>query len=348
MSTSSPLTAVAARLLLILPSGLLLGIVLVIYLGLRVTSILRDPEGYAAADPVVQTLTQAVYWRTRTHWQTIPECAEFDSELLYQPRPGTCQFRNAEFSTTMHFDGRRARRTPEPAAAPDGYPRPRVVVLGDSYAMGWGVEDDETFAALLASRYGYPTVNLGVSSYATPRELRRLERDFELNDGDVIVIQYSDNDLEENRRFATVRQTGPYQAAELEAMQAYRPTPVKPLLVSGLILRIATRYLLDKVATAFGTRTRHRIEFPDETTALLEVMDGYELWRRHTTLVVPIARPGQDIALDAAELQEAGIGMITVPLSADDFFAIDDHLRARGHAEVARAIADWLSAAPPR
>ena len=78
----------------------------------------------------------------------------------------------------MHFDERGARRTAAPThlAAHSIGEGARVIVLGDSHAMGWGVEDYDTFRQCTGLEFGYETVNLGVSSYGTVRELRRLER----------------------------------------------------------------------------------------------------------------------------------------------------------------------------
>lgn len=347
MKYSACVRAVLRNFLLFLPSALLLGTVVLVFFGYRVTAVLRQPALYDDAGSVVQTLSRAVYWRTRTHWQMVRECAEFDPELLYRPRPGKCVFRNAEFSTIMHFDERGARRTPAPAVTESGLQRPRVVVLGDSYAMGWGVEDEEAFPALLSLRFGYPTLNLGVSSYATPREIRRLERDFELQDTDIIVIQYCENDLEENRSFAKLRRTGPYQPAELEAMQAYTPTRVEPLPVAGLIMRIAVHDLLERISGAFRGSGRAPVKQLDETEAFLAVLDVYAKWRNHETYIVPIARPGQEIVFSRPALERAGIRLIVPRLSKDHFFAIDDHLKPHGHEAVARAIADRLGSQGP-
>src|SRR5262245_21935930 len=164
MSSSSIRKAIQYALLL-MPAACLAGLVVLVGIGAWVASILRDPAGYAEAPAAIQTLTRATYWHTRRHWHTVPECVQFDEELLYRPRPGSCTFENAEFRTTLHFDAHGARLTPAPRDT--GKPRPRLVIVGDSHAMGWGVQDDETFASVLASEYGYPTVNLGVSSYGT-------------------------------------------------------------------------------------------------------------------------------------------------------------------------------------
>ncbi|MFP5462523.1 MAG: CidA/LrgA family protein, partial [Gammaproteobacteria bacterium] len=44
-----------------------------------------------------------------------------------------------------------------------------IVVIGDSHAMGWGANDEETFAAQLQALSGRPVYNLGVASYGTAR-----------------------------------------------------------------------------------------------------------------------------------------------------------------------------------
>ncbi|MFN3682223.1 MAG: SGNH/GDSL hydrolase family protein [Nitrospira sp.] len=106
-----------------------------------------------------------------------------------------------EFSTILTFDEKGFRTT---RLSDDTVHRPtkgRIIVLGDSQAMGWGVQDHETFAAVLAQDYGFEVVNLAVSSYGTARELLRLQREFSLQEGDVVVIQYHPNDLGENLAF---------------------------------------------------------------------------------------------------------------------------------------------------
>ena len=59
-----------------------------------------------------------------------------------------------------------------------------IAIVGDSHAMGWGVNDEETFAAVLQRIANRPVYNLGVGSYATERELIRLEKSGLLNQVD--------------------------------------------------------------------------------------------------------------------------------------------------------------------
>ena len=60
----------------------------------------------------------------------------------------------------------------------------------------FGVNGDQTFAAILESKYQRKTKNLGMGSYATQQELAALQTH---DSGEkAVVIQYCDNDAEEN------------------------------------------------------------------------------------------------------------------------------------------------------
>ena len=76
-----------------------------------------------------------------------------------------------------------------------------IAVLGDSHAMGWGVNDNETFSHFLAEKIKRPVYNLAVSSYGTKREIIRLEKSGLLEKIDTIIIQYCFNDVGENQNF---------------------------------------------------------------------------------------------------------------------------------------------------
>lgn len=321
--------------LLLTPGTVLTVLILLVAGGAWVASILRDPARFHDAPKVVQMMTRAVYWHTRKHWHTVPECVQFDTELLYRPRPGECVFENAEFRTVMHFDERGARRTPVPTPVPaDTPPKPRLVIVGDSHAMGWGVDDHETFASVLASEHGYQTVNLAVSSYGTPRELMRLQRDFALAPEDVVVIQYCDNDFAENQQFAASPTIGPYRQEELQHLFDYRPTDSSALPVAGVLLRLTWK---DVARLLKGDSDRGR-EGPDPTASLLAALDAFPQLRSHRVLVVAINGPGVRTHLSGERLAAAGIPLLETELSAADFLDIDDHMRPGGHRKVAAAL----------
>ena len=130
----------------------------------------------------------------RNIWQMQRDCIALDEKLIYVPKIGECRFCNPEFDTTLHFEeiGRRRNRTPSFTSEIG------IVVLGDSMAMGWGVNDHESFANVIQDELQTPVYNLAVSSYGTVRELLRLQQSGLINKIDTILIQYSANDLVEN------------------------------------------------------------------------------------------------------------------------------------------------------
>ena len=123
-----------------------------------------------------------------------PDGARYDPELGYTLKPGKFVFSNHEFSTTYHVNSLGVRDTEEALDSP------RVVVLGDSYAMGWGVEQNETFAKIIEAKTGLPVLNASVASYGTAREMMLLKR-VKREKLKYLIIQYCNNDYEENVSF---------------------------------------------------------------------------------------------------------------------------------------------------
>ena len=144
------------------------------------------------------------YGRLAIQWK--PECARYDPELAYTLRPGQCQYSGREFSTTVRVNSAGFRDDEGSLEAPS------VVVLGDSYAMGWGVEQDETFAARLESLLDVTVLNAGISSYGTVRELAALGR-VDRDSLRMLVIQYHSNDVVENLTYAENRDSLPIMSA---------------------------------------------------------------------------------------------------------------------------------------
>jgi hypothetical protein len=50
-----------------------------------------------------------------------------------------------------------------------------IVMLGDSFALGWGVEEEDTIEEVLSAEVGLDVANLGVSGYAPQQALLALE-----------------------------------------------------------------------------------------------------------------------------------------------------------------------------
>ena len=72
---------------------------------------------------------------------------------------------------------------------------PEVILLGDSYAMGYFLYDRETVAARLAARAGARVVNGGVGGYSTDQEFILLQELLRAHDPAWVVVLFFVNDL---------------------------------------------------------------------------------------------------------------------------------------------------------
>lgn len=111
----------------------------------------------------------------------------------WQPRPGAVANIDGQRTT---INGRGVRGAEHPLARTSS--RTRVLMLGDSIAFGYGVADEDTFAALLEQR-GYEIVNLAVPGYGTDQSLLRLEREGMAYSPDVVLLHFClHNDFVDN------------------------------------------------------------------------------------------------------------------------------------------------------
>src|SRR5258706_1392981 len=152
-------------------------------------------EPVAASSEVWRRARREYYMRyERQIVQYLPECAQFDPQLAYRLKPGRCRFANREYAIELAIDSAGLRDREDALAAP------RIVVTGDSFAVGWGVAQDETVSAVLAAQTGEKTLDAAQPSYGTARELLLVQR-LDLSAAYALVIQYCENDFVENGRF---------------------------------------------------------------------------------------------------------------------------------------------------
>ena len=274
----------------------------------------------------------------RTIIQFRPDCARFDPELTYTLRPGGCLFTNPEFSVEVNVNSLGVR---DDEVSLDG---PEVIVLGDSYAMGWGVAQDETFAERIERATGMRTLNMGISSYGTAREVMMLKR-ADLSRLRVLIVQYNSSDYKENLFYIVGGKpsTQKQYKATVEQFQRklkyrfgehlYRfaravTTPSKPKerqsdIEMLLPLNEAEAFLkmLDKTAArlegveivAFDIEENN-----DNSSAFFEKATVAQLRRSY-----------------AAPIEALRVLDITPHLTDEHYFPLDDHINRRGHESIA-------------
>ncbi|MGE0118617.1 MAG: SGNH/GDSL hydrolase family protein [Dongiaceae bacterium] len=277
--------------------------------------------------------------------QLRPECAHYDSRVSYLLKPGACRFDEVLFDTEVSANSFGLRDDEESLIAPD------VIVVGDSHAMGHGVADDEAFPAVLERKLGRKVLNAAISSFGTAREMILL-RNLDTSAARVIVIQYCDNDLRENRALRPdgtlpILSEGEYRRLVDRASAGYRDWLMPGF---GVLERVVAK--LEKMASGgaetSGAENPHARAFRDA------VAQSVDLLRGRTVLVVELNGGGRPLPgfLDAARQDVADLGLdmtfldIAAVLRPEDFLPVDGHMRPSGHEKVAAALAAALADNP--
>lgn len=285
--------------------------------------------------------------------QFLPECAQYDAELGYTLRPGSCRFRNREFDTVVKANTLGLRDTEAALASPE------VVVLGDSFAMGWGVEREEAFPHQLGQGCGMRTLNAGISSYGTAREARLLER-LDRSAIKWLIVQYGENDLEENRAF---RQRGDtvvpmtenaYRSVQQQVLARahYRPGQHLLRFLPHLGSRLADRLRRESPVGPEAPLAASAESWTEAQLFLNALRSAPPLQPTSGVIVLELNGNGHNDGTFALELRSAikeeSIGEpwrsmtvldVSSQLSEDQFMALDEHLNADGHSLVANLIA---------
>jgi len=276
----------------------------------------------------------------RKIWQTQKDCIQLDERLIYVPRLGSCHFTNAEFDTTLHFDETgRVRNNMLSKMSEVG-----IAVLGDSYAMGWGVEDHETFANVLQDELKRPVYNLGVSSYGTVRELLRFQQSGLIDKVDTILIQYAANDLAENAALDQEEKFLQAKALFQEMFDRERSSSDHSILES---IRRAVAFSIEKPIRNLRDmvlRKPMRNQFAPHYQDLISVLRRFApLMDRKRVVVFSVDEPGFEGFPAGKDKSMNNVEFVDLRLETGDYYLIDSHLNSAGHAKVSRKLAAYLS-----
>lgn len=297
---------------------------------------------YPTLSPIPKPVLQHLHVLfVRNTIQVMPACAQYDDTLTYMLRPGSCVFSNAEYSNEFSINSLGVR---DEESALD---RPETVVLGDSIAMGWGVEQHEAFPKVYERITGSRTLNAGVSSYGTARELLLLER-IDRRALRHLIIQYHENDFSENQQFASgewsTLSREHYEATVRKHAEMQRYFPGKHAINLLVLLRNS---VLNASRTGADSPTIER-SWEYEAEIFLRVLAQS-----------PVDLTGYDITvialesgfIDAAKKLSTRSGSpILSRLRFIDggflygipgaFYVLDDHPTAAGHEAIARRISE--------
>ena len=284
----------------------------------------------------VKSIQKQIYFKGyRNIWQNNKNCSIFDVQLLYKPKIGPCEFTNPEFKTNLIFsEFFREHETILDKNISKDY----IVVLGDSIAMGWGVNNDETFSYHLEKKLNKKVYNMAVSSYGSVREIKKLKLSPFYENSNTIIIQYHPNDLGENKELDINK------IYSIEEFQNKFDNSSSNINIYKLILgtfkssiRLFFSDINDKI---FREKNLELIDFSNHKKYLQKVLREYvDLNKKRVIIVLPIS-PWQKVINFPENSKQ--IEYILIKLNKSDFFIIDDHPNKLGHLKLADILIDYL------
>ena len=141
------------------------------------------------------TFFRSHYQKTRSIIQFNRECSQYDSDLFYKMKNGECIHTQVEFKVLYKNNSFSLREREDISGT-------KIVTLGDSFTIGYGVDQNQTFASIIEKITGLKTINAGISSYGTAREVLmfdRLLKTGNLSKLQYVIVQYCANDYVENK-----------------------------------------------------------------------------------------------------------------------------------------------------
>jgi lysophospholipase L1-like esterase len=289
-----------------------------------------------------------------------PDCSQYDSSLTYTLKPGHCIFDNLEFYTKVEVNSLGLRDDES------SLKEPKVIVLGDSYAMGWGVQQNESFPQVLEKESKLKVLNTGISSYGTPREIMLLKR-LDVSNLKYLIIQYCSNDYGESTDYIkssfqliiiTNKIYNDFVKYYLKKKNYYLGKFLLKYIPSYIeVLREKRKIYDERLAIKNGTSSllkqmKIEIQKPSEAKAFLQIIENSKSIPQNVQIIVLSLE--QNVEMDGSfeialknEILKPGysklvknmkiIDMSNI-LKDEDFFYLDDHINSNGHQKVAQEI----------
>lgn len=141
-------------------------------------------------------LIEGYYWSSG-YTTLVCEICQFHPELGWDNIPSTTAT-NGKVTYTTNSRGMRSEEVDSS--------KEHILLVGDSVALGLGVNNDETVSHYLekeekVSKLGYQVLNLSVSGYGIGQYYMNLKRHIDkLNPKLIVLILYTANDLDETRK----------------------------------------------------------------------------------------------------------------------------------------------------
>lgn len=271
--------------------------------------------------------------------------AIYDEELTYTLKPGVFFFSNPEFNNEYRVNRLGLRDDEASLVAPE------IIVAGDSTAMGWGVNQDEYFPAIIERESGKSVLSCAVASYGTVREMRFLDR---VNTSRLryLIVDYNFTDLDENLWFYKHNTVLKMSEAEYNQLirncakaKRYYPGKYANLLLFRPFYNFITKYNL-----GIGEFPDEKIEKSESELFINALVNACHVDLSKVKIIV-LGNSSFTASLKAAiagndypaYIKNMDIINLSGVLTKNHYYILDDHIRASGHKVIAKEILRSIS-----
>ncbi len=301
-----------------------------------------------SSPPALREIARELYMLDRNMIQFESAAAIWRPDFGYTLRPGRFQFRNTEFETSYDVNRLGVR---DDEFSLEG---PNIVVIGDSFAQGWGVEQSETFASVLEGLSGLKVLNTAIASYGTAREFRLL-RSVDLSQARYLIIQFCNNDYFENAaferegpEFATQSEAGYRNSvARYERGKQYFPGRYTVALLSARIGRVDPgdapespapddpAALRRQAALFVDVMLGSRVDLSNLKIIVFELNAYNRYPGLFTTALTDFVNHHDTLPVSLRTMRIVDLASETAP---DQWFRLDDHINTAGHRFLAQRL----------
>lgn len=163
-------------------------IVLILLFDALIYFLLHNPEIVKKSPKLLENIRIVYLNIVRRDMHLDPHFITFDEEINYTLKPGTFIHSEIEFSNIYNVNSKGLRDSEEALQSPN------VIIIGDGFTMGYGVNQYEIYANRLKTKINSKVLNAGQPSYDTVNEMQLLKR-LDRSKLKYLIIQYSSDDV---------------------------------------------------------------------------------------------------------------------------------------------------------
>jgi len=286
-------------------------------------------------------------YRPMVQWD--PACSTYNETVAnFTLRPGRCTHATTEFSVDVEVNSMGLRDTETDLRAPE------VILIGPSFAMGWGVPQDRTMASVVERTTGLRVLNAGIAGYGLHQSLALLSHLDRSRMRYLVVVFFVTQDARNERQILESKEpVTSYRLPRESYEQVVAKYTSRPddLAFGKYFYKLTESYLaVDQQRWQFERQDERLrlLDFPFSEVArqFFEVMDLVRPLLGDSTIIfvpsLPACQHGADL-LSAAIDEAAAKGFkhvsnpiiavrVDVEIDSSYCFVFDNHLNMRAHA----------------